>query len=490
MASNINPYLVDGTFPIAGQDNSSQGFRNNFTNIQNNFQSAASEISDLQSKALLISALNGQSLNNDLAGTQLIRPQLSAWTQTVSPLILVQGSVTLSFTSGNYQLLETSGPISISFANWPSGSSSSATGYGVMRVAFEVVSTAHTVTLPSSVTVGIADIPNIVQNGNGTWTMSFDAAGTYIFDFSSYDGGSTYQVFDLTRNRATFRAPSFYLNNITAQNPTLFIGYNSATLPTAEIFEIGQDVVSTNGSLNSVSVGNLSLANVTLNQIDTSGLAGYSITSARGNLNAQGYIQPVQSGDYLGYINSIAFTGNGTANVFQQVSSINFFVTGSNVAYGLGGNIAFFTADDGGQGPNKVNQALGVENDQSVKAFGNLSVAGKLTTSGGIVNGATYVTTWAATNVGNNNFVGNINTSTVIIDSALSVPINQGNIQLPARPADRQTFKIVSVAPITSANVYTTDSSAVRYVPTTKFSSGNAVVQLTYISSASAWYLS
>ena len=31
MASNINSTGVDATFPIAGQDNDSQGFRNNLT---------------------------------------------------------------------------------------------------------------------------------------------------------------------------------------------------------------------------------------------------------------------------------------------------------------------------------------------------------------------------------------------------------------------------------------------------------------------------
>ena len=50
MPSNINRYTVDGTFPIANQDNSSQGFRDNFTNIQTNFAYAANEITDLQNK--------------------------------------------------------------------------------------------------------------------------------------------------------------------------------------------------------------------------------------------------------------------------------------------------------------------------------------------------------------------------------------------------------------------------------------------------------
>ena len=37
MASNIVPGNIDGTYPIAGQDNSSQGFRDNFAAIVTNF---------------------------------------------------------------------------------------------------------------------------------------------------------------------------------------------------------------------------------------------------------------------------------------------------------------------------------------------------------------------------------------------------------------------------------------------------------------------
>jgi hypothetical protein len=49
MSSNINPNNINGNYPVAGQDNDSQGFRDNFTNILNNFAFAASEISALQS---------------------------------------------------------------------------------------------------------------------------------------------------------------------------------------------------------------------------------------------------------------------------------------------------------------------------------------------------------------------------------------------------------------------------------------------------------
>ena len=48
MASNIVPGNIDGTYPKAGQDNSSQGFRDNFSAISTNFTEAKSEIEDLQ----------------------------------------------------------------------------------------------------------------------------------------------------------------------------------------------------------------------------------------------------------------------------------------------------------------------------------------------------------------------------------------------------------------------------------------------------------
>jgi hypothetical protein len=69
--SSINPNNVDGTYPIAGQDNDSQGFRDNFTNIKKNLQYAYDELTDLQSKAVLKSALSGSTLDNTMTYTSL-----------------------------------------------------------------------------------------------------------------------------------------------------------------------------------------------------------------------------------------------------------------------------------------------------------------------------------------------------------------------------------------------------------------------------------
>lgn len=491
MASNINPYNIDGTFPVAGQDNSSQGFRNNFTNIKNNFTFAQNEINDLQSKALLTSALTGQTLNNDLAGGVLKRPQLLAWTSSIIDLGAVAGPVTLDFNSGNYQQITTAGAIALSFINLPYGAGNGSLGYGVVRVVINVQSLAHTVTLPTTLTISGAN--DIAGYNPATNAITFDTTGNYIFDISAFvndiTGVPTYVVTDVTRNKATFRDPNFYYNE--AVSPTVFVGYENG-LATALAADSGLDQVSVLGSVNSSSFGNLTLANVLYTQIDTGGLAGYSVTSARGNIQT-GTVQPVHSGDFLGYINSIAYSGNGTGNVFQQAASINFFATGSNVTYGLGGNIAFFTADDGGTQVNKVVQAVGIENDQSAKFFGNVTVAnntqigGTFQTNSTIVEGGTYVTT---INTVGGSFVANANISTLIIDSSASSSIAYANITLPANPVNGQRIKIVSAAPIQNANVNATNFAAVKWVPTNAFQNGNAAVSLTYISGYSTWYRS
>jgi len=57
MSSNINVTDLDITFPIAGQDNDTQGFRTNFTVIKNNLNTAAIEITNLEANVAL-AALN------------------------------------------------------------------------------------------------------------------------------------------------------------------------------------------------------------------------------------------------------------------------------------------------------------------------------------------------------------------------------------------------------------------------------------------------
>lgn len=485
MSSNINPYNINGLYPVAGQDNSSQGFRDNFTNIKNNFIYAQSEISDLQSKAILTSALNGQTINNDMAGTTITRPQLKAWTQSLLDLGTVSSSVTLDFRSANFQKITTAGSANIDFSNWPSSSGTNALGYGLLRLWVVVTDAEHTLTLPDSVTIGITDIAGAITLEDGSTVITFDTPGNYVFDFSSIDGGQNYLIFDVVRNRSSFRDPSFYFNS--EVNPTLLVGYGPGSINTAIALESGFDAISAHGSYNSVSIGDISINNIFQN-VSGSLVPGYSVTSTRGNIDL-GEISPAESNDFLGYFNAITFSGNTHApggNYFAQVSSIGFYATGTDTVNGLGGNVAIYTTPDGASGATTYGggmvQAIGIENDQSTILYGTLN------TRAGMIEGGTYVQQFAT--VGGTTFTANSSVSTLIMDSALSAAVSNATVILPANPVDRQVFKISAVAPITSSNIYAPGGESVKWAKSNVFSSGNLTLKLTYMSSVSTWYRS
>lgn len=193
MASNINANNIDGTYPIAGQDNDSQGFRDNFTNIKNNFTNAKSEIEDLQGKALLKSALTGTTIDNSGGGSLISNFELRDMSMTRVAKGTTSGTVTLNYSEGSYQTLSTSASISLAFSNFPASGK-----LGTIRLEITVSSVSHTLTLPAEVTIGADTLHGIVPS---TKVITFDAAGTYIFEFTTDDSGTTVAVNDLTRNR-------------------------------------------------------------------------------------------------------------------------------------------------------------------------------------------------------------------------------------------------------------------------------------------------
>jgi len=186
MTSAINPNNIDGAYPVAGQDNNSQGFRDNFTNTKTNFQYAADEITDLQSKVVLKAALTGTTLNNDMLGVALSNAVLSDMAYYRLALGTLSGSVAINYAASMYQTVTTSGSISLSFVNFPPAGNA-----GVVSVEISVASTAHTVTFPASVTTNVMGIQGLDPATN---VMEFAATGTYTFQFITSDGGSSYTI--------------------------------------------------------------------------------------------------------------------------------------------------------------------------------------------------------------------------------------------------------------------------------------------------------
>jgi len=202
MASSINPNNIDGSYPVAGQDNNSQGFRDNFTNIKVNFQYAEEEINDLEAKSVLKLGLGTSNPppDNNMSNNTIYAVNLNDVSTTRIAATGTSGTVTLNYASGQYQTVAPStGSISLAFTNFP------ASGYfGILRVQITVTNLAYTVTLPGAVTLGTTGI-----QGYSGGVITFAATGTYVFDFSTSDGGTTVTVNDVTRANNVLTNPLF-----------------------------------------------------------------------------------------------------------------------------------------------------------------------------------------------------------------------------------------------------------------------------------------
>ena len=175
MASNIVPGNIDGTYPKAGQDNSSQGFRDNFSSIKNNFTEAQTEITNIQTnKANLDSA-------NNFSGNMIHNAVLKDNGETVFAHGSVgSGQVDLNHENGHYQTVTITADTTFGFINFPTG----ALGRIILDITVNVGAT--TLTFPSAVIKA-----DNVNGSDGTSDQVAPGLGRFLFEFMSPDGGTT-----------------------------------------------------------------------------------------------------------------------------------------------------------------------------------------------------------------------------------------------------------------------------------------------------------
>jgi len=213
MASQINTTSIDSTFPIMGQDNPSQGFRNNFTAMKNNFSYAANEISALQRDAVLKS-VSGVAVENDMALVTLYSAEVRDFRETIVEHGVSTATLALDFSLGSFHTVTVSSAItSLSVINWPTSGK-----HGRLRLLLTVTGT-YDVTLASS----------------STWTNSSSVlslvAGTYLLEFSTKDAGNIIYVVDLFRK--TTNTVNYSVANLSASsNVTVSSGVGFMVLDT------------------------------------------------------------------------------------------------------------------------------------------------------------------------------------------------------------------------------------------------------------------
>lgn len=288
MSSQINPNNIDGTYPVAGQPNNTQGFRDNFTNIKTNFQIAATEITDLENKGVFKAALTGTTLDNNMADNLIYAVKLNDVSYTYFPQTATAGSIAIDYSAAQYQLIAPTANVSLSFTNWPTAGDE-----GVVYVDI-VANTAYTVTLPAAVSVGTTGIQGYSAN-----VITFGANGTYRFAFSSADSGTTIAIYDLNRALTAYTNPFGYVaggggtvtqatnkaTGVTLNKPSGEITMNNASLAAATIVSF----TFTNSTISSTDV-------LVINHVSGGTIGSYTFTAACGAGSATVYVRNATSG--------------------------------------------------------------------------------------------------------------------------------------------------------------------------------------------------
>jgi hypothetical protein len=175
MASNINSTDIDAEYPVAGVDNDSQGFRDNFSTIKNSLATAKGEITDLQTNTAKLNA------NNDFNGNKIQEADFIATTETVYSTGNITASQNISFANGHYQTVQVGADVTLTLADWP-------TAGKMARMRLQITSD------------GSSRQITFAASGGGEFKSHADWPGTFIIasqtnpiivDFWTINGGLT-----------------------------------------------------------------------------------------------------------------------------------------------------------------------------------------------------------------------------------------------------------------------------------------------------------
>lgn len=195
--SAINTNSIDVNYPIPGQNNTSQGFRNNFASIKTNLDTAGNEITDLQNKVVLKAALNNATLNNDMANTLISNASTRSFRATTYNLgNALAGTVLVDASLGDLQYGNVSGNVTLNFGSWaPTGTEQ------VIKLQLGFSNSSAVVTFPTEVVYsnnnfGTTLIENYEPSGNITVPYNVEQLN---FELRTIDCGNTIFINPINR---------------------------------------------------------------------------------------------------------------------------------------------------------------------------------------------------------------------------------------------------------------------------------------------------
>jgi len=188
--STINTNSINVNYPVPGVNNNSQGFRDNFAAIKTNLNTAGTEITDLQNKVVLKSALANSTINNDMANTLISNALTRSFRASTYNLGgAISGTIIINASLGDVQYGTIAGNTTIQFAGWaPTGTQSN------VQLQLAISNAQATITFPTTVTYGVTSLENYANVANVP-TVTIPYGVTQLdYNFSTVDCGNTITV--------------------------------------------------------------------------------------------------------------------------------------------------------------------------------------------------------------------------------------------------------------------------------------------------------
>jgi hypothetical protein len=150
VTSNINYLSINENFPVAGEDNDTQTFRDNFDTIKTSLRAGQEEITALQANTAglqLVETENGSDFGGREISNAILRDTLiRAYGGGVIPGDVT--TLTIDYENGGYQKFQFAGNINIDFQNFPDNASIG--GLGKVTLELTADNVARTLTFISS----------------------------------------------------------------------------------------------------------------------------------------------------------------------------------------------------------------------------------------------------------------------------------------------------------------------------------------------------
>lgn len=195
--STINTNGINVNYPVPGINNNSQGFRDNFASIRTNLNTAGTEITDLQNKVVVKSALANSTVNNDMANTLISNALTRSFRASTYNLgNALSGVVSVNVSLGDVQYGTIAGNTTIQFTGWAPTSTQSN-----VQLQLAVSNNLAVLSFPSQVTDGVITLENYANIAN-TNTVTVPYGVTQLdYRFSTLDCGNTITVEPFNNNR-------------------------------------------------------------------------------------------------------------------------------------------------------------------------------------------------------------------------------------------------------------------------------------------------